>query len=181
MLHLYRVLLHAYPADFRERYQASLLTDVADAVRELDGQPVQLLLAWLGLITDVVATAVPERVREVREMRIHGAWRWAAPLTMGLGLGAFGYGVGERQTRLVALVLLAFVVGVLSPARPWRWALLIGLGVPLAHTIGHVLPLHLSSQDSVIASSWAFIPTFLSVYSGVLVRRIMRLQPHRLA
>jgi hypothetical protein len=181
MLRLYRVLLHAYPADFRARYQTSLLSDVADASREIDGQPVQRMLVWLGLLSDLLASAVPERVRELREQRVRGAWRWAAPLTMGLCLGAFRYWVGEVQVPLLVLVLLTFLVGVTSPARPWRWALLIGLGVPIAHGIGHMLPLHSSNHGSVIASGWALIPTFLSVYGGVLVRRAIRLQPHRFA
>jgi hypothetical protein len=181
MVFLYRVLLRAYPADFRARYQASLLSDMTDVTHKLDGQPVRLVLEWLALVSDLLTSAVPERVRELRKQRVRGAWRWAAPLTMGLCLGAFGYWVGEVQAPLLVLVLLTFLVGVTSPAQPWRWALLIGLGVPIAHGIGHMLPLHSSSHGSVIASGWALIPTFLSVYGGVLVRRAIRLQPHRFA
>jgi hypothetical protein len=44
--------------------------------------------------------------------------------------------------RLVILLLVAacFVCGTVRPTGAWRWALIVGLGIPLAMLIGHGVP-----------------------------------------
>jgi hypothetical protein len=44
----------------------------------------------------------------------------------------------EKGTILLWLVCSA-VLGLLQPRQPWRWALLVGLGVPAVHFVLHTL------------------------------------------
>jgi len=95
------------------------------------------------------------------------------PYIIALGAGLLiGYGdlnAKEVQGTVLIILVLTFLFGVLLPRHAWRWALLIGLGVPLINWGGLIfgyhglptgLPWHL---DTLIA----LIPAFIGAYCGV--------------
>ena len=107
--------------------------------------------------------------------------RWGVAIALGLGIGAFDYSVTEVQSTLIVLLPLTFVFGFINSRAAWRWALVIGLGIPVAHVIGHALSIQPPYTDHVVASLLALVPTFIGVYSGALVRRIITPHPQRVA
>ncbi|MFN3821133.1 MAG: hypothetical protein ACK4OO_02265 [bacterium] len=70
---------------------------------------------------------------------------------------------------------VAFLCGFLSSKGSWKWAVLIGLGVPLGDWLGHFvdpsLPSPIHSLGAPIAMARSFFPTFGIVYLGVFLHR----------
>jgi hypothetical protein len=163
----YRVLLRAYPLAFRRRYAASMFSDFQDAYRATRRRPRMLTRLWFATVGDIVSSAPLERFNQMRD--IHW-FRWTVAMALGLGVGAFDYSVTEVQSTLIVLLPLTFIFGFVNAKSPWRWALVIGLGIPVAHVIGHALGIQPPYSDHVVASLLALIPTFIGVYSGALAR-----------
>jgi hypothetical protein len=174
----YHALLWAYPLAFRQRYTASMLSDFQDAYHAARRRPGKLARLWLATVGDIATSAPLERITQMRALQ----WlRWSVAITLGLGIGAFDYGVTEVQSTLIILLPLTFVFGFFTTKRAWRWALVIGLGIPVAHVIGHTLGIQPPYHDNVVASVLALIPTFIGIYSGALARRIISPRPQRVA
>lgn len=175
---VYRASLRVYPLPFRQRYAASMLSDFRDAYHASRRRPARLARLWLATVCDIASSAPLERITQMRA--IH--WlRWGIAIALGLGVGAFDYSVTEVQSTLIVLLPLTFVFGFVNAKSPWRWALVIGLGIPVAHVIGHALGIQPPYRDHVVASLLVLIPTFIGIYSGALARRIVSPRPQQVA
>jgi hypothetical protein len=175
---VYRALLRAYPPTFRRRYAPSMLSDFQDAYRAAQTHPLRLARLWFDLVGDIAISALLERMKAMKGLH----WlRWVVAIALGLGVGAFDYSVSEVQSTLIVLLPLTFIFGFVNAKGAWRWALIIGLGIPVAHVIGHALNIQPPYQDNVVASGLALIPTAIGVYSGALARRILTPSPQRVA
>ncbi len=108
-------------------------------------------------------------------------WKLAEPMCWSLGL-LFGLMAGYVDLRadevqgpvLLVLIFSAFL-GFLNPASPWRWALVVGIGIPLAHFAGRAAgyyPPYLVLPN-VFATFIALIPASIGAYAGMLLRIIV--------
>ncbi|HML15565.1 MAG TPA: ABC transporter permease, partial [Bryobacteraceae bacterium] len=88
---LYRILLHAYPSEFREEYGAQLRQMFRDRMRS---EP--RMRVWIHILADLIITAPVEHFDAFCQ-DARGAWRFFAAnrgfaaiavLTLGLGMGA---------------------------------------------------------------------------------------------
>ena len=170
---IYRLLLRAYPAAFRREYGAPMLQHFADCYRlaRQESAPLARWRFWYASLADLAHAALIERLAEARAAR---AWLWPLALALGLGIGYVDYTATEVQATLLVLLPVAFAFGLALPRQAWRWALVLGLSIPLAHIIGHAFNLHPPYHDMVIASLLALIPSFLAAYSGVLFRWMVK-------
>ena len=88
---LYRLLLHAYPAEFRDEYGAELLQLFRDRRRDA-GTLVTCALAFADLIKTALAEHIDILSRDlrsaVRYLRLHPGFTLVAILSLSLGLGA---------------------------------------------------------------------------------------------
>jgi hypothetical protein len=78
----------------------------------------------------------------------------------------------ESLVVLPAVVALTGILGLLSPRSAWRWALLIGLAVPLSQLIFLALNLHVPYPNGLAdipPSLLAVIPAVAGAYLGVVV------------
>ena len=108
-------------------------------------------------------------------MQKRNLWATVGRFLLALTLGALaGYiDMIEEDVQLPALMLLlsAFLLGSLSPRRPWLWALLIGLCIPVAHAIGFAI-----HYQPPYPAPWAptlilpVVIAFAGAYAGALVR-----------
>ncbi len=85
---IYRALLRAYPRRHRDDYGEPMVQLMRDRLRD-DGGGVHSLLVWCGLLTDLVVTAVRERMEAAMHSLRHGWWRFAAVVVAGV-LGSAG-------------------------------------------------------------------------------------------
>ncbi len=98
-------------------------------------------------------------------------------LLLGAGCGALHL-LAETTDQLdatvsaLAVVMATMLLGMLRPARPWRWVLLVGVPVPLAILIAtFVIPTAHFTRATIAGSVLVCLPGFAGAYGGSLLRR----------
>src|SRR5215212_10959912 len=135
---VYRVLLLAYPREFRRDCGTEMVQVFGDLCREemRRGGALGLVRVWARTLPDLVATAFAERSSGMRD-------RWLftlVPLALSFGL-AIAYvdsspGWDDTGVSAAAVLGTSGLFGVLYPARPWLWALAVGFGSPRTASLG---------------------------------------------
>jgi ABC-type Na+ efflux pump permease subunit len=98
-------------------------------------------------------------------------------LTLGAGCGLLHVlveSMDEPDPLLSALAVTcaAMLLGVLRPARPWRWVLLVGAPVPLALVIASMMNPTLHFTRAKIAGSiLVVLPGCAGAFGGSILRR----------
>ncbi len=89
--------------------------------------------------------------------------------------GAVDFNNDEPQAAVIVIIAFTGLLGFLQPRKAWRWALIVGLGVPIAYLIATALGYHAKSvgEPGWYASLIALIPAFISAYCGVLLRKVI--------
>jgi len=92
--------------------------------------------------------------------------------------GAVDFNNDEPQAAVIVIVAFAGLLGFIRPRKAWRWALIVGLGVPIVYLIATALGYHAKSvaEPGWYASLIALIPAFISTYCGVLLRKAIATQ-----
>ena len=87
--------------------------------------------------------------------------------------GAMDFNNDEPQAAVIVIVVFAGLLGFIQPRKAWRWAIIVGLGVPTVYLIATALGYHSKSvpEPGWYASLIALIPAFISTYCGVLLRK----------
>jgi hypothetical protein len=96
-------------------------------------------------------------------------------LVGGVIIGAIDFNATEPQPAVLLVLIFAGTLGFVQPHSAWRWAIIVTLGLPLAHL--SLRQLGWQPRDPVspgeFATLIALIPAFIGAYGGVLVRRII--------
>jgi ABC-type Na+ efflux pump permease subunit len=72
----------------------------------------------------------------------------------------------------LAVTMATMLLGVLRPARPWRWVLLVGVPVPLALLVASLVRPDLHFERAAIAGSLLILlPGFAGGFGGSVLRR----------
>jgi len=77
---------------------------------------------------------------------------------------------------LTALVVLGacMVLGVLRPARAWRWVVIVGVMVPIAELLGYLVLTQKPYRAQIYESFLAFLPAIAGAYGGAMLRGAIR-------
>jgi hypothetical protein len=75
---------------------------------------------------------------------------------------------------LTAMVVLSanILLGILSPRRPWRWVLLIGVFVPVVEWLAYFFLTQKPERAQVYESFLAFLPGIAGAYGGAMGRGV---------
>jgi hypothetical protein len=100
---------------------------------------------------------------------------WSLGLLFGLMAGYIDLRADEVQGPVLLILIFATFLGFLNPASPWRWALIVGIGIPLTHFTGRAIGFypHYPVLPNVFATFIALIPAFIGAYAGMLLRNIV--------
>jgi hypothetical protein len=92
--------------------------------------------------------------------------------------GAVDFNNDEPQAAVLIIVVFAGLLGFIEPRKAWRWAIIVGLGVPIVYLIATALGYHSRGvpEPGWYASLIALIPAFISAYCGVLLRKAISKQ-----
>ncbi len=92
--------------------------------------------------------------------------------------GAVDFNNDEPQAAVIVIIAFTGLLGFLQPRKAWRWALIVGLGVPIVYLIATALGYHAKSvgEPGWYASLIALIPAFISTYCGVFLRKAIATQ-----
>jgi hypothetical protein len=79
----------------------------------------------------------------------------------------------DTQFVVFFVLLFSFVLGVARPRLAWLWALIVGLGVPLAEEYAILTNMHTPWPQSgnLAGSLVAVVIAFAGAYAGFLLRR----------
>jgi cyanate permease len=92
--------------------------------------------------------------------------------------GAMDFNNNEPQAAVIVIVVFAGLLGFIQPRKAWRWAIIVGLGIPVVYLIATALGYHSKGapEPGWYASLIALIPAFISAYCGVLLRKAITTQ-----
>jgi hypothetical protein len=121
--------------------------------------------------------ALTTSTRGFAAVRLHAAVPPILASALGLGITAFdAWVVGDDVApTLLLLVVCGALLGLLQPARAWRWALWLGLWLPLVHVALFVAGRDPGIRPDTLVARLAIIPVsvtaaLVGVYAGVAVR-----------
>jgi hypothetical protein len=98
-------------------------------------------------------------------------------LSLGVACGALHVLVETMQQPdpllpALAVTIATMLLGVLRPARPWRWVLLVGVPVPLALLVaGFAMPELHFERAAIAGSILIILPGFAGAFGGSVLRR----------
>jgi len=160
---VYWALLVAYPKRFRETFGPQMVQIFRDLRREESGRRAisRSFRVWARVLPDLAAGVLRERFCTMPSKLL-------VPLAIiaGLAIALVDSSPGWDDTGTSAAVVFAScsLLGAVYPARPWVWALLVGLWIP---ALG--IALHQN-----YASLMALAVALAGAYLGTLVRRTLR-------
>jgi len=76
---------------------------------------------------------------------------------------------------LTAMVVLAanMLLGFLSPRRPWRWVLLVGVFVPVVEWLAYFFLAEKPERAQIYESFLAFVPGIAGAFGGAVGRGVV--------
>jgi hypothetical protein len=98
---------------------------------------------------------------------------WALGVAFGLLVGYVDYHSEEVQLPALLLLVFAFLLGFAQPKGAWRWALVVGVGVPLVHLLGRTLgyPQPYPTDFSIVLLPLIF--ALAGTYAGALIHNLV--------
>lgn len=98
-------------------------------------------------------------------------------ILLGAGCGALHVMVETMEEpdpllSALAVTVATMLLGILRPARPWRWVLCVGAPVPLAILLAsYVIPTAHFTRASIAGSILVSLPGCAGAFGGSLLRR----------
>jgi hypothetical protein len=89
---------------------------------------------------------------------------------LGLCAGLLDVRVGDLLVTALLVLASTMWLGALRPRRPWRWALVVAVFVPIMHLLAHVLTAQKPYPAQIYESFLEFLPGLVGAYGGALGR-----------
>ena len=77
----------------------------------------------------------------------------------------------EVYPTLTVALIGSFILGLAQPSRPWKWAIIVGLGAPFFGPLPS-LPARLASPGRWAILAILLVPGLIGAYSGSILPRI---------
>ena len=89
--------------------------------------------------------------------------------------GAVDFNNDEPQATVLVIIVFTGLLGFAQPRKAWRWAIIVGLGVPIVYLIATTFGYQPKSlpEPGWYASLIALIPAFFSTYCGAFLRKAL--------
>ena len=81
--------------------------------------------------------------------------------------------VGDLLLTAMAVLAANMLLGFLSPRRPWRWVLLIGVFVPIVDWLAYFFLSQKPERAQIYESFLAFVPGIAGAYGGAVGRNVL--------
>jgi hypothetical protein len=99
-------------------------------------------------------------------------WLHLWTLFVGVLVGLMDVKATEVQLTVLLLLAFGFFAGFNQPRRAWRWAMLLGVWVPLFAFIAAGIGLTQFQMQQQFGALIALIPAFLGAYAGVVIKKL---------
>jgi hypothetical protein len=89
---------------------------------------------------------------------------------LGLGAGVIDVRLGDLLVTAVFVMLSTMVLGLLRPARAWRWTVLVAVCVPLVQILAYFFLKEQTSLSHIQLSVSGFLTGTVGAYAGAFAR-----------
>jgi hypothetical protein len=172
---LYQMLLFVYPAAFRQQFGSEMVQVFRVACRHSVARGSRSLVHfWVEALADLVASGSAERLAEMRPRSgQHRPYLYVGALILSLVTGYVHLCADADALAIVLLLGGAFGFGLACPVAAWRWALILGMGIPAALLVGHGLEVRaVPHRDTDLPVLAPLVPALLGVYTGAFMHRV---------
>ena len=175
VVRLYGILLIAYPATFRHEFSGQMVQVFRAACRHSLRQGSRgLVRFWLHTLADLITSASAERLSDRRARNGPGIpYLYMAALILSLVTGYLHLRADADVLSVALLLGGACLFGVAHPQGAFRFALILGVGIPAALFVAHggVAP-PVPHRDADLPLPAAFMPALIGAYTGVIAHRL---------
>jgi hypothetical protein len=98
-------------------------------------------------------------------------WHLLLALYLGLIVGLTDLRTDDPQLPILLLITFGLFLGFAQPKAAWRWALVLGLWIPVLGVIARAAGVTNAQFSDVLFSLVVLVPAVIGAYAGVLVRR----------
>lgn len=167
---LYRLLLYCYPKEFRQRYGIEMNQVFRTQLRDtLSNRGI------LGIVSFCTRTAWDSFTSILRERLSLQTIFGMVCLCAAFGFSMYAHYVDRHNATevyptLMVVLVGSFVLGVANPVRPWRWAIILAIGVPFFGP-WQSLPARLHSPGGWAIVGVLLVPGLIGAYVGSILRR----------
>jgi len=102
-----------------------------------------------------------------------GIWPYVLGAFLGLGAGILDVKVGDLLLTALFVLAATMLLGVLRPAKPWRWTLLVGSFVPVVRLLAYLLLTEKPYRAQIWESFLGFLTGIAGAYGGAIMRAVI--------
>jgi hypothetical protein len=81
--------------------------------------------------------------------------------------------VGDLLLTAMVVLVANMLLGFLSPRRPWRWVVLVGVFVPVVEWLAYFFLAEKPARAQIYESFLAFMPGIAGAYGGAVGRGVV--------
>ena len=90
----------------------------------------------------------------------------------GVAAGWVDIKVGDLLLTAMVVLVANMLFGILSPGKPWRWVLLVGVFVPVVEWAAYFFLSEKPERAQIYESFLAFVPGIAGAYGGAVGRGV---------
>jgi hypothetical protein len=91
----------------------------------------------------------------------------------GVAAGWVDIKVGDLLLTAMVVLVANMLFGILSPGKPWRWVLLVGVFVPVVEWAAYFFLSEKPKRAQIYESFLAFVPGIAGAYGGAVGRGVI--------
>jgi hypothetical protein len=81
--------------------------------------------------------------------------------------------IGDLLLTAMVVLVANMLLGILSPRKPWRWVLLVGIFVPLVEWLAYFFLAEKPQRAQIYESFLAFVPGIAGAFGGAVGRNVV--------
>ncbi len=81
--------------------------------------------------------------------------------------------IGDLLLTAMVVLVANMLLGILSPRKPWRWVLLVGIFVPLVEWLAYFFLAEKPQRAQIYESFLAFVPGIAGAFGGAVGRNVI--------
>jgi len=101
------------------------------------------------------------------------ALNYAMAIAFGVAAGWADIKVGDLLLTAMIVLAACMLLGFVSPRKPWRWVLLIGVCIPVVEWFAYFYLSQKPERAQVYESFLAFLPGIAGAFGGAMARGVV--------
>ena len=102
-----------------------------------------------------------------------GGFYYLLAVMLGALAGWVNIKVGDLLLTAMVVLAACMLLGILSPRKPWRWVLLVGVFVPVVEWLAYFFLSQKPERAQIYESFLAFLPGIAGAFGGALGRGLV--------